>query len=75
MPLNLERDEYFDTNIRNLIVLDDMATEASRDQRIIDLYTDRIHHRNRSVIALNQNLSLSKDPTQRRNTQYLVFFQ
>jgi hypothetical protein len=72
VPLHLEKDDFLDTNIRNLIVLDDMASEAAKDQRVTDLFTEGSHHRNLSVIALNQNLYFSKDPTQRINCHYLV---
>ena len=74
VPLNLDRDDFIDPRVRNMIVLDDMAMEASKDQRVTDLFTEGSHHRNLSVIALNQNLYLSKDPTQRRNCHYLVLF-
>jgi len=74
VPLNLEKDDFLNTDVRNLIVLDDMATDASKDSRITDLFTEGSHHRNLSVIALNQNLYFSKDPTQRRNCHYLILF-
>lgn len=74
VPLNLEKDDFLDPQLRNLIVLDDMAVEAAKDQRVTDLFTEGSHHRNLSVIALNQNLFFSKNPTQRRNSQYLVLF-
>lgn len=70
----MEKDEFLDTSIRNLIGLDDMASEATTDQRVTDLFTEGSHHRNLSVIAPNQNLYFSKDPTQRRNCHYLVLF-
>ncbi len=74
IPLNLEKDEFLDPRINNVIVLDDMASEAAKDRRVTDLFTEGSHHRNLSVFALNQNLYFSKDPTQRRNCQYLVLF-
>ena len=74
IPLNLEKDDFLNTRVRNLIVLDDLATDASKDSRIPDLFTEGSHHRNLSVIALNQNLYFSKDPTQRRNCHYLILF-
>jgi hypothetical protein len=74
VPLHLEKDEFLDTCIRNLIIMDDMASETAKDQRVTDLFTEGSHHRNLSVIALNQNLYFSKDPTQRRNCHYLVVF-
>ena len=74
IPLNLEKDDFLNTRVRNLIVLDDLATDASKDSRITDLFTEGSHHRNLSVFALNQNLYFSKDPTQRRNCHYLILF-
>ena len=49
-------------------------TTASKDRRVTDLFTEGSHHRNLSVISLNQNLYYSKDPTQRRNCHYMVLF-
>ena len=72
IPLNLEKDDFLNTRVRNLIVLDDLATDTSKDSRIPDLFTEGSHHRNLSVIELNQNLYFSKDPTQRRNCHYLI---
>lgn len=74
MPENLEKEDFLNTEIRNLIVLDDMVAEAAKDQRVTDLFTEGSHHRNISVIALNQNLYFSKDHTQRRSCHYSVFF-
>ena len=47
---------------------------ASKDSRVNELFTEGSHHRNLSVIAINQNLYYNKDPTQRRNCHYLVLF-
>lgn len=47
---------------------------SSKDGRITELFTEGSHHRNLSVIAINQNLCFSKDPTQRRNCQYMILF-
>ena len=74
IPANLEKDEYINPKVRNLIVLDDLMSTASKDQRVTDLFTEGSHHRNLSVIAINQNLYYSKDPTQRRNCHYIVLF-
>jgi hypothetical protein len=75
IPLGLEADDYFQPDTNNLIVLDDLMSTASKDSRITDLFTEGSHHRNLSVICINQNLYASKDPTQRRNCQYLVLFK
>ena len=74
IPDNLENDEYMNPEIRNLIILDDLMSTASKDRGITDLFTEGSHHRNLSVISLNQNLYYSKDPTQRRNCHYMVLF-
>ena len=57
--------------MNNVIALDGMAF---KDPRVTDLFNEGSHHRNLSVIALNQNLYFSKDPTQYRNCHYLVLF-
>ena len=74
IPSDLDADHYFDTGTRNLVILDDLMTVSTKDARINDLFTEGSHHRNLSVIAVNQNLYFGKDPTQRRNCQYLVLF-
>ena len=35
----LEKDSYFDANKRNLIVFDDQIIDASKDKRIVNLFT------------------------------------
>jgi hypothetical protein len=57
-----------------VIVLDDLKSTAAEDPRINDLFTEGSHHRNLSVVMLNQNLFFGKVPTQRRNCHYLVLF-
>ena len=52
----LERDSYFDVNKRNLIVFDDQMINASKDKRIVNLFTRGSHHRNLSVIYIVQSL-------------------
>ena len=74
IPSDLEADTFFDPGVNNLIVIDDLMSTASKDSRITDLFTEGSHHRNLSVVILNQNLYFSKDPTQRRNCHYLVLF-
>ena len=74
IPLDLESDSYFDPNVRNMIVLDDLMSTASKDPKINDLFTEGSHHRNLSVVVLNQNLYFGRDPTQRRNCQYMILF-
>ena len=49
IPTALEQDSYFDVNKRNLIVFDDQMIDASKDKRIVNLFTRGSHHRNLSV--------------------------
>ena len=74
IPIDLDQDSFINPNVRNLVILDDLMTSASKDPRINDLFTEGSHHRNLSIIAINQNLYFNKDPTQRRNCHYLVIF-
>ena len=56
IPTALEQDSYFDANKRNLIVFDDQMIDASKDMRIVNLFTRGSHHRNLSVIYIVKNL-------------------
>ena len=56
IPTALEQDSYFDVNKRNLIVFDDQMIDASKDKRIVNLFTRGSHHRNLRVIYIVQNL-------------------
>lgn len=73
--MDLDSDDFFDPRMRNVIVVDDLMSTAAKDPRINDLFTEGSHHRNLTVIALNQNIFFGKDPTQRRNCHYLVLFK
>ena len=76
IPDYLNSENYIDTNKRNLLVFDDLMTEAKCDQRIADLFTRGSHHRNLSVVYLTQNLfphgKACRDIA--LNTQYMVLF-
>ena len=74
IPLGLESDSFISTKDNNLIILDDLMSTAGKDPRVTELFTEGSHHRNLSVIAINQNLYFSKDPTQRRNSNYMIVF-
>ena len=73
--MDLEEDSFLNPQTRNLLILDDMTSSASKDSRINELFTEGSHHRNLSVITINQNLFYNKDPTQRRNCHYMVLFK
>ena len=76
IPDHIENPKYLDINKINLIVFDDLMTEAKCDQRIVDIFTRGSHHRNLLVIFLTQNLfpqgKACRDIA--LNTQYLLLF-
>ena len=76
IPANIEDEQFLNPAIRNLIVIDNMMSEASNDKRICDLFTKDSHHRNLSVICLVQNLYYQgkESRTMSLNSQYLVLF-
>ena len=75
IPVELGYDTFISPKENNIIILDDLMSTAAKDARITDLFTEGSHHRNLSVISINQNLYHSKDPTQRRNCHYLTLFR
>ena len=74
IPQDLEKDTFISPDITNIIVLDDLMSTSAKDPRINDIFTEGSHHRNLSVIALNQNLYYGKDSTQKRNCHCLTLF-
>ena len=68
--------ERINVGKRNLLVFDDLMTEANCDQRIADLFTKGSHHRNISIVYLTQNLfpqgKACRDII--LNIQYMVLF-
>ena len=77
IPTPLEQDSCFDVNKRNLIVFDDQMIEASKDKRIVNLFTRGSHHRNLSAIYIVQNL-IHQGKGSRSislNSHYLVLFK
>ena len=46
IPDYLQNPQFINAGTRNLIILDDLMTEAKCDQRIADLFTKGSHHRN-----------------------------
>ena len=76
IPANIENEQFLNPAIKNLIVIDDLMSEATNDKRIWDLFTKGSHHRNLSVICLVQNLYYQgkESRTMSLNSQYLVLF-
>ena len=64
----------FDRNTTNLIILDDLMDEASKDERIAQLFT-RGRHDNLSVIYMTQNLFQKNQRNISLNSDYLVIFK
>ena len=56
IPDHLNGQHYIEVSKRNVLVFDDLMTEAKCDQRIADLFTKGSHYRNISVVYLTQNL-------------------
>ena len=47
---------HFDTSRPNLLVLDDLMSDASKDERVTKLFAVHSHHLNASVALLTQNI-------------------
>ena len=62
-------DTTFDRTKKNLIVLDDMMDEASKDEKVAQLFT-RGRHDNLSVIYLTQNLFQKNQRSISLNSDY-----
>ena len=77
IPTALEQNSYFDVNKRNLIVFDHQMIDASKDKRIVNLFTRGSHHRNLSVIYIVQNLFHQGKGSRSisLNSHYLVLFK
>ena len=76
IPDYLNSPQFIDPGKQNLIIFDDLMTEAKCDQRIADLFTKGSHHRNISIVYLTQNVfpqgKACRDIA--LNTEYLVLF-
>lgn len=75
IPTALDQDSFLDITIPNMIILDDLMGIAGKDDRVTDLFCEGSHHRNLSVVLITQTLFYTKDPTQRRNCQYMTLFK
>jgi hypothetical protein len=49
-------DFVLDDSQRTLLIIDDQMTDAMKDKNVQELFIRGVHHRNVSVILLNQNL-------------------
>ena len=67
-------ESIFDMNVTNLLVIDDLMEEASKDKEIQNLFT-RGRHLNLSVIFLTQNLFHKQQRVISLNSDYMVIFK
>ena len=85
LPSNVTLVEEFPNNLNDivcghdnsLLVLDDMMSQCSNDQRIADLFTRGSHHNGISVLYLTQNL-FPPDKFSRTislNSHYVIIFR
>ena len=77
IPSNIGDDKFFDLSVRNMLVIDDLMSDATKDSRICDLFTKGSHHRNLSVLCLLQNLYYQgrENRTMSLNSHYLILFK
>ena len=64
----------FKKQINNVIILDDIMDEATRDKRMAKMFTRRCHN-NLSVIFLTQNLFHKNQSRISLNSGYMVIFK
>ena len=77
IPEDIDNAHYLDVSQRNLIVLDDLMAQSSKEKRIADLFTKGSHHRNLSVIYIVQHI-FHQGKEMRNislNTHYIVLFK
>lgn len=70
-------DDLVITGDNDLVVIDDLMTEACSNVKVQELFTKRAHHENISVILIIQNLFAAGKYTRTitQNAQYLAFFK
>lgn len=73
----VDNEDFFDPSQRNLLVIDDLASEIAKSDSASNLFTQGIHHRNTSVIYITQNLYKQGKAMRdiQLNCQYLVLFK
>jgi hypothetical protein len=78
IPEDIDKVDYLDVSKWNLIVLDDLMAQSSKDKRIADLFTKGSHHRNLSIIYIVQNIFFHQGKEMRNislNAHYIVLFK
>ena len=77
IPKDIDEPDYLDVSQRNLIVLDDLMSQSGKDNRIANIFTKGIYHRDLSVIYIVQNV-FHQGKEMRNiglNVHYIVLFQ
>ena len=77
IPKDIDNTDYSDVSQWNLIVLDHLMAQSSKDKRIADLFTKGNHHRNLSIIYIVQNI-FHQGKEMRNislNAHYIVLFK
>jgi len=76
VPSSQEINDFGDHN-HNIIVLDDLMSDCVKNNDVEQLFTRGMHHKNLSVVYLNQNLYAQGKHARNitLNTFYLVIFQ
>ena len=74
IPDFIEHDTYLDTSVRNCIILDDFMGDAKKDERVANLFTKGVHHRNLTVLSISLKTCFHKDKhLQRYKFEYQIF--
>ena len=68
---------YFNNLSNSIVVFDDLMEASMGNQNMMNMFTERSHHQNISVILMMQNIfhQGSKARTIQLNTQYMVLFK
>jgi hypothetical protein len=78
IPEDIDKVDYLDVSKWNLIVLNDLIAQSSKDKRIADIFTKGSHHRNLSIIYIVQNIFFHQGKETRNislNAHYIVLFK
>jgi len=75
LPDDLE--ERIDPSIRNLVIIDDLMSEVSNNQKLTNIFTKGCHHRNLSCIFILQNIFHQGKELRNisLNAHYIVLFK
>jgi hypothetical protein len=77
LPTNEILEQVSDVAYHDVVVIDDLMSEAANSSVVEDLFVRKSHHSNTSLIIQNQNLFCSGKHrrTQNSNSQYTIFLK